>query len=248
MARAFYLLFGVVAYLIFFATFLYLVAFTGNFPQVPLTVDRGGTAGSLVPSILIDLGLIALFGVQHSVMARSRFKAAWTKIVPEAIERSVYVLLASVMLIILFWFWRPIPILIWNVETPAFAYALWALFGLGWAIVLVSTFLISHFELFGLAQVWNHSRSAEPAPPVFRTPLFYKRVRHPLYSGFILAFFATPAMSVGHLVLAMGMLAYILIAIVHEERDLVASFGKDYEDYRGRAGKLIPRFGRAPSA
>ncbi len=245
MARAFTLLFGVVAYLIFFATFLYLVAFTGNFPQVPLTVDRGGPAAPLFLAVAINLGLIALFGLQHSIMARPRFKAAWTRIVPDAIERSVYVLLASVMLMILFWFWRPIPILFWNVETRALAYALWGLFGLGWAIVLVSTFLISHFELFGLSQVWNSARQTPAAPPAFRTPFFYKRVRHPLYSGFILAFFAIPAMSIGHLVLALGMLAYILIAIVHEERDLVALFGKNYEDYRTRAGKLIPRFGRS---
>jgi methanethiol S-methyltransferase len=244
MARAFYLLFGVLAYLIFFATFLYLVAFTGNFPQVPVTVDRGGSAGALFPAVAIDLALIALFGLQHSVMARPRFKRAWTRIVPEPIERSVYVLLASIMLIVLFLFWRPIPAPVWSVENEIAAYALWGLFGLGWAIVLVSTFLISHFELFGLVQVWNHSRGAEATPPVFRTPLFYKRVRHPLYSGFVLAFFATPMMSVGHLVLALGMLGYILIAIIHEERDLIGLFGKDYEDYRGRAGMLIPRFGR----
>jgi len=244
MARLFYLLFGVLAYLIFFATFLYLVAFTGDLPQAPLTVDRGGPIADLFPAVAIDLALIALFGLQHSVMARPRFKRAWTRIVPEPVERSVYVLLASLMLIVLFLFWRPIPSPVWSVENEIAVYALWGLFGLGWAIVLVSTFLISHFELFGLAQVWNHAGGATAAPPVFRTPLFYKRVRHPLYSGFILAFFATPAMSVGHLVLALGMLGYILIAIVHEERDLVTLFGKDYEDYRGRAGMLIPRFGR----
>jgi methanethiol S-methyltransferase len=244
MARAFYLLFGVLAYLIFFATFLYLVAFTGNLPQAPLTVDRGGPIGALFPAVAIDLLLIALFGLQHSVMARPRFKRAWTRIVPEPVERSVYVLLASVMLIVLFLFWRPIPAPVWSVENEIAAYALWGLFGLGWAIVLVSTFLISHFELFGLVQVWNHASGATPAPPVFRTPLFYRRVRHPLYSGFILAFFATPMMTVGHLVLALGMLGYILIAIVHEERDLISLFGRDYEDYRSRAGMLIPRFGR----
>ncbi len=244
MARLFYLLFGVVAYLIFFATFLYLVAFTGNFPQVPVTVDRGGPAAELFPAVAINLALIALFGLQHSVMARPGFKKMWTRIVPEPIERSVYVLFASLMLIVLFWFWRPIPAIVWSVDNEMLAYALWALFGLGWAIVLVSTFLISHFELFGLTQIWNHARGAAAAPPVFRTPFFYKRVRHPLYSGFILAFFATPVMSVGHLVLALGMLAYILIAIVHEERDLIGLFGSDYEEYRGRAGMLIPKLGR----
>ena len=244
MVRAFYLLFGVVAYLIFFATFLYLVGFTGDFPQLPRTVDRGGPAADLFPAVLIDLGLIALFGLQHSVMARPGFKRAWTRIVPAPIERSLYVLLASLMLVLLFWQWRPIAAPVWAVESALLAYALWALFAIGWAIVLVSTFLISHFELFGLAQVWNHAGGTAPPPPAFRTPLFYKRVRHPLYSGFILAFFATPAMSVGHLVFALGMLAYILVAIVHEERDLIALFGKDYAEYRGRAGKLVPKLGR----
>jgi len=244
MVRAFYLLFGVVAYLIFFATFLYLVGFTGDFPQLPRTVDRGGPAADLFPAVLIDLGLIALFGLQHSVMARPGFKRAWSRIVPAPIERSLYVLLASLMLVLLFWQWRPIAAPVWAVESALLAYALWALFAIGWAIVLVSTFLISHFELFGLAQVWNHAGGTAPPPPAFRTPLFYKRVRHPLYSGFILAFFATPAMSVGHLVFALGMLAYILVAIVHEERDLIALFGKDYAEYRGRAGKLVPKLGR----
>jgi len=244
MARAFYLLFGVVAYLIFFATFLYLVAFTGDFPQLPRTVDRGGPAAELFVAVAINLALIALFGLQHSVMARPGFKRAWTRIVPEPIERSVYVLFASLMLIVLFWFWRPIPALVWSVENELLAYALWALFGLGWAIVLISTFLISHFELFGLTQIWNHARGAAAAPPLFRTPFFYKRVRHPLYSGFILAFFATPVMSVGHLLLALGMLAYILVAIVYEERDLIGLFGPDYEAYRTRAGMLIPKLGR----
>jgi len=244
MARAFYLLFGVLAYLIFFATFLYLIAFVGNFPQVPVTVDRGGPAAGLFPAVAIDLGLIALFGLQHSVMARPGFKKAWTRIVPEPIERSIYVLLASLMLIVLMLFWRPIPAPVWGVQNEILAYALWALFGLGWGIVLVSTFLISHFELFGLSQVWRHAGGAAAPEPVFRTPLFYKRVRHPLYSGFILAFFAIPAMSVGHLVLALGMLAYILVAIVYEERDLVGMFGVQYQDYRRRAGMLIPRLGR----
>jgi protein-S-isoprenylcysteine O-methyltransferase Ste14 len=246
MARAFYLLFGVVAYLIFFATFLYLIAFVGNFPQVPVTIDRGGAAAALFPAVAINLGLIALFGLQHSVMARPGFKKGWTKIVPEPVERSVYVLFASLMLILLFLFWRPIPALVWSVETRAAAYALWALFGLGWAIVLVSTFLISHFELFGLSQVWNHIRGAAASSPAFRTPFFYKRIRHPLYSGFLLAFFAAPVMSVGHLVLALGMMAYILVAIVYEERDLIGLFGRDYEEYRGRAGMLLPKLGKRP--
>jgi len=242
MARAFYLLFGFLAYLIFFATFLYLVAFVGDFPAIPYAIDLG-PAAPLPVAIGVDLALIALFGLQHSLMARPRFKAAWTRIVPDAIERSFYVLLASLCLIILFLFWRPIPAPVWTVTRPALAYALWALFGLGWLIVLVSTFLISHFELFGLHQVWAHAGGRPIPEPTFRTPLFYARVRHPLYSGFILAFWATPAMTAGHMLLAAGMTLYILIAIRHEERDLVGLFGKDYEDYRGRAGMLVPKLG-----
>lgn len=240
MARAFYLLFGLVAYLIFFWTFLYLIAFVGNFPQIPFAVDRG-TEAALPVAIGIDLALIALFGVQHSVMARAPFKAAWTRIVPVPVERSAYVLLASLCLILLFVFWRPIPAVIWSVENQIFAYILWGLFGLGWLIVLISTFLINHFDLFGLRQVWSHARGHEIPAPKFRTPFFYRFVRHPIYSGFVLAFWATPHMSAGHLLLALGMTIYILIAIGHEERDLVGMFGKDYEDYRTRAGKLIPK-------
>jgi protein-S-isoprenylcysteine O-methyltransferase Ste14 len=244
MARAFYLLFGVLAYFVFFATFLYLVGFVGNFPQIPYAVDRGPEA-SVGLAVALDLALIALFGVQHSVMARAPFKAAWTKIWPEPIERSFYVLIASLCLVVLFVFWRPIPIVLWAVTNTTGAYALWALFGLGWLIVLTSTFLINHFELFGLHQVWNHAGGREGPTPVFRTPLYYRRVRHPLYSGFILALWATPVMTVGHALLAAGMTLYILIAIRHEERDLIRLFGADYESYRQRVGMLIPGLGRA---
>jgi methanethiol S-methyltransferase len=242
MARAFYLLFGILAYLIFFATFLYLIAFVGNCPIVPFAVDRGPAAAWPVAAA-IDLALIALFGVQHSVMARRGFKAAWTRIVPAPVERSMYVLLASLVLILLFWFWHPIPTMIWSVSSLWLVYMLWGLFGLGWLIVLLSTFLLNHFELFGLQQVWNSAGGRPAAAHEFRTPLFYKRVRHPLYSGFILAFWATPVMTAGHLLLAAGMTVYILIAIRHEERDLVWLFGTQYQDYRRRAGMLIPKFG-----
>ena len=242
MVRGLYVLFGFLAYLIFFATFLYLVAFVGNYPDAPWTVDRG-PAASLPVAVLIDLALIALFGLQHSVMARAPFKAAWTRIVPATIERSMYVLLASLCLILLFAFWRPLPAVLWSVANPAGATALWALFGLGWLIVLVSTFLLNHFELFGLQQVWNHAGGREDPAPVFRTPLLYKRMRHPLYSGFVLAFWATPVMTAGHALLAAGMTVYILIAIRYEERDLVGLFGDDYQAYRRRAGMLIPRLG-----
>jgi protein-S-isoprenylcysteine O-methyltransferase Ste14 len=244
MARAVYLLFGVLAYLVFFATFLYLIAFVGGLPWVPRAVDRGHEVVGLAHAVAADLALIALFGVQHSVMARQGFKRAWTRIVPKPLERSVYVLLASLALVVMFLFWHPIPTPIWSVENEALAYALWALFGLGWLIVLVSTFLINHFELFGLRQVWSHAGGHEIPAPVFRTPFFYRLVRHPIYSGFTLAFWATPHMSAGHLLLAIGMTVYILIAIRHEERDLVGLFGADYETYRGRAGMLAPKLGR----
>ncbi len=244
MARAFYLLFGVIAYLIFFATFLYLVAFVGNFPNIPYAIDRGPTA-PLPVAVAIDVALIALFGLQHSVMARPGFKRAWTRIVPPPIERSMYVLLASLCLIVLFVFWQPIRVMVWGATMPALAYGLWGLFLLGWLIVLISTFLISHFELFGLYQVWSHTRAGEAPPPAFRTPFFYRAVRHPIYAGFILAFWATPVMSAGHLLLAAGLTVYILIAIRYEERDLVGMFGSDYESYRTRVGMLIPGLGRS---
>jgi len=244
MTKAMYLPFGLVAYVIFFATFLYLIAFVANLPQAPLTVDRGGAIGGAALAALVDVGLVALFGLQHSVMARPAFKARWTKIVPEQIERSIYVLLASVMLILLFLFWRPIPRIVWSIEAPAAVILLYALFAAGWAIVLLSTFMISHFELFGLKQVWGHAQGAAATKPEFRTPLFYRLVRHPLYSGFILAFWAIPVMTVGHLLLAVSMLVYILIAIGHEERDLINLFGERYVEYRGRVGKLTPRLRR----
>ena len=243
MARIVYLLFGVAAYAVFFATFLYLIAFVGNCPVIPYAVDRGPEA-ALPVAAGIDLALIALFGLQHSVMARQGFKKAWTRIVPEPVERSLYVLIASLCLIALFVFWRPIPGIVWSVENPALAYALWALFGLGWLIVLLSTFLINHFELFGLRQVWSHAGGREIPAPQFRKPFFYRFVRHPLYSGFVLAFWAAPVMTAGHLLLAAGMTVYILIAIRHEERDLVGLFGADYEAYRGEAGMLVPKLGR----
>ena len=245
MSKAASLLFAVIAYAIFFATFLYLIAFVGNAPFVPVTVDRGPEA-SLTAALVVYAALIAIFGLQHSVMARQGFKRAWTRIVPKQAERSVYVLAASTALIVLFAFWRPIPGIVWSV-TGAAALVLWGLFALGWLIVLLSTFLINHFELFGLQQAWFHARGRDAAPPQFRQPLFYKLVRHPLYAGFFLAFWATPVMSYGHLLLALGMSAYMLVAIRYEERDLVDLFGKDYEDYRQRVGKLTPRMRRRAS-
>lgn len=243
MSKAASLGFAVIAYAVFFATFLYLIGFVGDLAALPSTVDRG-LEGPLGQAIAVNLALIALFGVQHSVMARQGFKRAWTRIVPKQAERSVYVLAASLALIVLFAFWHPIEGTVWR-ASGALAAVLWVVFAIGWALVLLSTFLINHFELFGLQQAWFHARGREAAAAQFRQPLFYKLVRHPLYSGFLIAFWATPHMTYGHLLLAAGMSVYILIAIRHEERDLVALFGKDYENYRGKVGMLVPGLGRA---
>jgi protein-S-isoprenylcysteine O-methyltransferase Ste14 len=244
MSRAATLLFALFAYAVFFATFLYLICFVGNAPFAPLTVDRGPES-PLAAAVVIDVLLIALFGIQHSVMARQGFKRAWTRIVPVPAERSVYVLIASLVLMILFAFWRPIDGTLWDARGTALELPLWALFFAGWGIVLLSTFLLNHFELFGLQQAWFHMRGRQAEPPQLRQPLFYKWVAHPLYSGFFLAFWATPVMSYGHLLLALGLSTYMLIAIGYEERDLVGHYGDDYVRYRKGVGKLFPRFRRA---
>ena len=242
MVRAFYLAYAALCYAIFFATLRYLIAFVGNLPVVQPTVDFAREA-TLGRTLLIDAALIALFGVQHSAMARPRFKAAWTRIVPAPIERSTYVLFASAALIVLMLFWHELNAPVWTVTNPLGAAVLWALFALGWLVVLVSTFLINHFELFGLQQAWFALRERAAAPPVLRQPFFYRFVRHPLYAGFFLAFWATPAMTVGHLLLAAGLSLYMLIAIRLEERDLLDIFGEAYAGYRRRVGMLVPRIG-----
>jgi methanethiol S-methyltransferase len=234
-------LYGAVCYVVFFLTFLYAIAFVGNLPFVPKTIDSG-TPGPLVPSLIVDAALLGLFAVQHSVMARPAFKRVWTKIVPPPVERSTFVLFASLALIVMYVFWRPLPQAIWSVGEPA-AMALIGLFWIGWAIVLISTFLISHFELFGLKQVWDRLRRKPAAPPEFRTPGFYAAVRHPIYVGFILAFWAAPTMSLGHLVFAVATLGYILIAIQFEEHDLTAVFGDRYRAYKAQVGMLVPKLG-----
>ncbi|MDX3909868.1 MAG: isoprenylcysteine carboxylmethyltransferase family protein [Sphingobium sp.] len=243
MARVLSVLFGVVAYCIFLATFLYLIAFVGDLPGAPRTVSHG-PAATLPAALLTDVLLIALFGLQHSMMARSGFKRAWTRIIPAVIERSVYVLVTSAVLLVMFYFWLPIPTVVWSVTNALAAGTLWALFAIGWLIVLLSTFLINHFELFGLQQVYRNFRGSSALEPKFRQPFFYKIVRHPLYSGFLIAFWATPVMTVSHLLFAAGMTTYIVIAIGYEERDLTTLFGQQYSDYKSRVGMLAPRMGR----
>jgi protein-S-isoprenylcysteine O-methyltransferase Ste14 len=236
------LFFGIVAYLIFFIAFLYLIGFVGNF-ALPTTIDRGGTSAPL-QAIGIDLALLLLFAVQHSVMARQSFKRWWTGFIPASLERSTYVLLSSFALVLLFWQWRPIQSEIWTVTNPLMAGAISALYWTGWIVALLSTFLISHFELFGLSQVLALSRNRKLPALAFKTPFFYKYVRHPLYLGFLLAFWAAPAMTAGHLLFALAMTGYILFAVQLEERDLIETFGDKYRSYRQRVGMLVPVPGR----
>jgi protein-S-isoprenylcysteine O-methyltransferase Ste14 len=238
MGRIFSLAFGLVAYLVFLGTFLYAIGFVGNF-AVPKSIDTGPVVGR-GEAVMVNLLLLSLFAIQHSVMARQGFKRWWTRIVPHAVERSVYVLLASLVLIVLFACWQPIPAIVWAVDDPALAQAIVAVSMLGWTIVLVSTLLINHFELFGLRQVVANLMGWTLPAPQFRTPMLYKAVRHPLYFGFIVAFWATPVMTVGHLLFAAVTTAYILVAIVFEERDLIAAFGEEYLRYRQRVAMIIP--------
>ena len=236
--------YGAAAYLLFLAAFLYLVGFVGNI-VVPRSVDHGLSApiGLAVP---INVALVALFGVQHSVMARPAFKRWWTRFVPSSIERSTYVVVASAVLVLLYWQWRTMPAIIWDVRQPAGRLTVWAVFWLGWAIALASTFMVSHFDLFGLRQVYLAWRGKPYTHIGFHARLFYRLVRHPLMLGFLIAFWAAPTMTAGHLLFSIAMTAYILIAIQVEERDLVAALGDQYRDYRRDVPGLLPRPRRHP--
>jgi len=253
MKRTAILLFGLVSYAVFFATFLYLVAFTGNLQAtalaqwlpvlpalVPQSVDVGGPATPAAAAVLINLGLVLLFGLQHSVMARLGFKAWLKQRLPADAERSVYVLLSSLALMLLFWQWRPLPGTLWSATTPLGQGIGWAVFAGGFGLVLLSTFLIDHFDLFGLRQAWRQFTGGADRGHVFVTPLFYRLVRHPLYLGFLLALWGGPTMTVGHALFAGGLTGYILIAIRFEERDLVRQLGDRYLAYRQRVPMLVP--------
>jgi len=238
--------YGVLAYALFLVTALYAIGFIGGF-LVPTTLD-GTPRMPFWPALAIDALLLGLFAVQHSVMARPAFKRWWTRIVPEPIERSTYVLLSSVALLLLFALWQPIGGIVWDVEDMNGRVVLYALYAFGWALVFATTFLINHFDLFGLRQVWLHLRGRPYTHLRFVTPGPYRMVRHPLYVGWLFAFWATPTMTVAHLVFALATTAYILIAIQFEERDLVAAHGDDYRLYRARVPMLVPRlFGRSRS-
>jgi protein-S-isoprenylcysteine O-methyltransferase Ste14 len=237
--------YGIVSYSIFFVTFLYAIGFVGNF-IVPKSIDSS-PQGPLGPALLVDALLLGLFALQHSVMARPAFKRWWTQFVPKPVERSTYVLFASLALIALFAFWQPLGGVIWSVQDPVGQAVLYGLCAFGWGLVLAATFLINHFDLFGLRQVWLHLRGEDYRPLTFGTPGPYRLVRHPLYVGFIIAFWATPVMTAAHLFFALMTTAYILIAIRLEEHDLVSEHGARYAEYRKQVPMLIPRLGRRSS-
>jgi protein-S-isoprenylcysteine O-methyltransferase Ste14 len=238
MNRHLMLAYGLLSYFLFFATFLYTIGFVGN-RWVPRSIDSG-REGSPGPALLVDLLLLGLFAIPHSVMARPWFKEWWTRIIPAPVERSTYVLASSLLLAVLCWQWRPIPAIVWEVTNPGGRWFLLALFWAGWGLVLVSTIQIDHLDLFGLRQVYLHAAGRHYSPVEFKTPGLYRVIRHPLMTGFLIAFWSAPTMTAGHLLFAAGMTAYILIALRFEERDLERVHGERYRDYRRQAAMLLP--------
>jgi protein-S-isoprenylcysteine O-methyltransferase Ste14 len=242
MRRWLFFVYGVLCHLLFLGTFAYMAGFVGNF-LVPKSIDSR-THGSIASAVVINLLLLALFAVQHSVMARPAFKKIWTKFVPEPIERSTYVFVAGIVTILLMWQWRGIDIIVWNAESPMLRGFLWSLFAIGWLLVPVASLLINHFDLFGTRQVWLYLRGREYQELPFRTPMLYEHMRHPLYVGWMTAFWATPTMTAGHLLFAAVMTGYMCLAVLFEERDLIAHFGQQYREYRRQVPMFMPRWRR----
>ncbi len=238
MGRFTVFLYGLAAYLVFLPTFLYAVGFLGGF-TVPKDIDSG-RAVPFAEALIVNVALMSVFAIQHSVMARPQFKRWWTKVVPSSVERSTYVLFASMALILLFWQWRPMPTIVWHVADHDLAMAVYGVFGFGWLVVLLSTFMINHFQLFGLEQTTWALAGRKLEDPAFETPMLYRYVRHPIYLGFVIAFWATPTMTVGHMLFAGVTTAYILVGIALEERDLIEMFGDEYRNYRARVAMLVP--------
>ncbi len=245
MKRLAFFVYGVACHLLFLATFVYMAGFVGNL-LVPSSIDSASTA-SVSTAVLVNLLLLGLFAAQHSIMARPAFKKVWTRIVPQPIERSTYVLVSCLVTVVLMWQWRSIDILVWDVQTPALRAVIWGVFATGWLLIPAVSLLIDHFDLFGTRQVWLHLKGHDYTPLPFRTPLVYKHVRHPLYISWAIAFWATPTMTVGHLLFATVLSGYMVLAVFIEERDLVDHFGHQYEEYRRRVPKFIPRLTTTPT-
>lgn len=241
------LIYSVVSYLIANLAIVYAIGFVGDFAIAPKTVS-GGEPGDLASALVTDFALLGLFAVQHSVMARPGFKRVWTRIVAPPAERATYVLAAGLALALLYLFWRPIPGVVWNITAPAGRLVLWAVFWAGWATLLISTFMIDHFELFGLTQAFVRMGGGAMQEPTFKSPMLYKVVRHPIYLGLLMGFWAAPTMTASRLLFAVGATGYILVGIWFEERDLVATFGDAYSDYRKRVSMVIPWIPATPAA